>query len=777
MDNTVFISYAHQDTGLDRIAAFVQYLHDCLPSKIEILLDRKYLGIGKNIPNYMEKLKISPVAIVLLTPEYKRRVEGGTGGVFFEYKIIRDRLLNDNDFLLLPILFEGTASTSIPDILQDEIYEDFLKFQPRRRRKSVTSNKYYLSDNNREIFIPKFTEIARAIESRITVRTVLPKEKHQQLLEELFVKTKITREWVKLHPEFYNHLFVYTHSYHRIKEQSALFLIGRKGTGKSTIASTLPEIEHDKYKTCIAISADYINLKSTFELFDYDNQSETITHKLGNYIKEFSQLSPTQFFFKFAWLGTIYICLAKELCELGRKNLLNEQQRVYLDDLINQYEDFTFQQSQDIPTSKYFTLASVAFSEFWGKIVSDALELKDFSQVIRYIDSTLNEENYLHFLLPEKLLKLIRAIVSHCDQYALVTLDDFDSVFSIFRKSLEKKSINNLSELSSKSLEASWIQALMLLILELKGYREGWRDKVFEKLDFCITIPRDSYLQVIYSDRDAYLSLECTVDLEWTGIYLARMLVKRLCYMYDEVYNEQKDVFSELNRIIRTFTRKLPTSLTFDFNNERVSIDLFCYVLRHTFWRPRDVLTYYASLMTAALSCPDQDKLTVEQVRRIIGLTTKNVIQTEFIGEYQEVIPSLEKILYKFRRAPQVLTYDEIIERINKIDFIIKPKGPISDNYEKLRILYEIGFIGLLLAPDIAEEENVTSTECFYFNEGSSIFESAQKNAFSEYKFLIHPIFVEKLKLNYKMNHFILHYNDKYLRDNHVVRSAVLNAC
>ena len=87
-----------------------------------------------------------------------------------------------------------------------------------------------------------------------------------------------------------------------------------------------------------------------------------------------------------------------------------------------------------------------------------------------------------------------------------------------------------------------------------------------------------------------------------------------------------------------------------------------------------------------------------------------------------------------------------------------------------------IGFIGLLLSQSIAEEENTSTTECFYFNEGSRVFDSMADYSFEDCKFIIHPIFVEQLRINHRNNSFILNWTDEYLTTNHLVRVAVLDA-
>lgn len=89
---SVFISYAHSDTNPDRVKAFIYFLEQYLPRKISLLFDKKYLGIGKNIPKYMELLKKVPVAIILFSPAYKKKIETAVDGVFEEYSIIRERL-------------------------------------------------------------------------------------------------------------------------------------------------------------------------------------------------------------------------------------------------------------------------------------------------------------------------------------------------------------------------------------------------------------------------------------------------------------------------------------------------------------------------------------------------------------------------------------------------------------------------------------------------------------------------------------------------------------
>lgn len=778
-DSSVFITYAHRDVDVSRVVGFYQFIRDYLPRKIEILLDRKALNVGKNIPNYVDRLKTCPVVIILFSPEYKRKVEGSEGGVFKEYVIIRKRFGKKNpDLLILPILFEGTAEASIPELFSKELNESLTAFHPRKNK---VIDRFYLPDEHKAECQEVFKSLALAVESKISVRELVSPDDVEVLLDAFFAKTKVTKSALVDHPEFINHLFVDTLSYRRVRRQNALFLIGRKGSGKSTISNTLPALEHAKYKASVCILANHINLVSTIELISMDklqSSFDQINSLADSADSEFVKLKPVEFLFKYAWLGVIYICLAEELRRLGGiKNALNDAQVPYVDQLNRHSEVFFYGQSGNIDASRYFSVAAVSFFEFWDREVQEALESESLTNVVQHLEANVNEEKFLQNFLGEDFLSCIRAIVANCDvnKRALVTLDDFDTAFALFRESVNSAKSGSSDEVKSRSeIEDSWIHALMMLVLDLKKVTEPeWKDQLFDKVDFCITIPKDSFTHVLSRDRDAFLDLEVTADLEWTGIYLAEVLLKRLGFIFNEKFDEDEP-FAELKRILHAYVPSLPTSLSFSFNGTRVTIDLFCYVLRHSFWRPRDVLTHYAALLTAANASPGKKELTVEQIRRIIGHKARDISRTEFKKEFGDIFKNLGKIMATFRRTSQLQSYNDLHDVLLGFDFDIGI-GVVSEFHEKLRMLYELGFIGIQLDDETLSDENRATRECFYFNEGSSIFSSVVESSIQRCHFIIHPIFVEELHIDYKNNDFVLNWDEAYLQQNHVEREAIID--
>ena len=138
---TVFISYAHE--GIDRrtLKAFENLLRQASSGELDILVDDR-MEIGDEISKYISRLKTCDAAIILLTPEYRARIEGRKGGVYDEYQIIRHRMdLGEGSgrpsakpdrhdhFLTFPILFAGNKDLSSPRDLADRLHADMVYFR------------------------------------------------------------------------------------------------------------------------------------------------------------------------------------------------------------------------------------------------------------------------------------------------------------------------------------------------------------------------------------------------------------------------------------------------------------------------------------------------------------------------------------------------------------------------------------------------------------------------------------------------------------------------
>ncbi len=94
---------------------------------IDVILDQNELSPGKDLTYFMESsIESAAKVLLILTPKYKIKAEGRTGGVGFEYAMILQSLFEvqakNNKFI--PVLREGTLATSSPSYVKTKVYHD-----------------------------------------------------------------------------------------------------------------------------------------------------------------------------------------------------------------------------------------------------------------------------------------------------------------------------------------------------------------------------------------------------------------------------------------------------------------------------------------------------------------------------------------------------------------------------------------------------------------------------------------------------------------------------
>src|SRR5262249_15796003 len=85
---------------------------------------------------------------------------------------------------------------------------------------------------------------------------------------------------------------------------------------------------------------------------------------------------------------------------------------------------------------------------------------------------------------------------------------------------------------------------------------------------------------------------------------------------------------------------------------------------------------------------------------------------------------------------------------------------------EKLEFLYQIGFLGVKLAKEWAEDWRAITDEVFYFSDGDAIVKSLTDDELRSARFIFHPVFCEKLRLNTRSFDLALMYSDEYIDRN-----------
>jgi hypothetical protein len=249
------------------------------------------------------------------------------------------------------------------------------------------------------------------------------------------------------------------------------------------------------------------------------------------------------------------------------------------------------------------------------------------------------------------------------------------------------------------------------------------------------------------------------------------MLVrKRLEGLSDFVSSKELQPVDRLDQVLESSGTDLPKFVDMRVGGNVLSLSFFKYVLRHTFWRPRDVMFYLASILANKKFITKHGKaMDHELVKEIIARTTYDVIDTEFIKEFQNSIVNLRSILDAFEGAKVILSFSELEKVLHPVPF--QTSGGlhrVDDTFEKIELLYQIGFLGVELSTKQMRSP-ADSRDMFVFSDGTKKFDSMGNDAKRRSNFVIHPIFCEYLTLDSEVGRVVCAYSDDYIERNDVL--------
>lgn len=121
---TVFISYSWDS---EEHKAWVLKLAKDLSNGYGaiVLLDQVELSVGKDLTYFMENsIEKATKVLMIMTPNYKKKAEGRSGGIGFEYSMISQELyeVQLGNIKFIPILRSGTSEISCPKYVKSKIY-------------------------------------------------------------------------------------------------------------------------------------------------------------------------------------------------------------------------------------------------------------------------------------------------------------------------------------------------------------------------------------------------------------------------------------------------------------------------------------------------------------------------------------------------------------------------------------------------------------------------------------------------------------------------------
>lgn len=764
MKRTLFVSYSHENIDRPKLDYLLELIQKKGRSTVRILIDLQEVRLGGSFTDYMALIDNHDVDAVLmvLTPSYRRKVVSNEGNVPPEFRAIMARYDSDKQaylqlpksdlslyenvrkFGVLPVLFHGTSQDSVPDAIRKESlrYIDITDAVVRERDGKLVAvgpSQKALDDLADQIVVD-IKNIAKQKDKDY-------QERRARIRKALFANTK-----AGAHLGLETEVFARTMTYLRVLNQESYFIVGRKGSGKSTLTEQLELQNPNRYSSHVGIDFSKISLSFIYSFYT-NPQFQSDAGATRGYRAEYLEL---------VWECFFFICLIWQRRDVD-----------YFSSWLNrEFQDEVFQYEPQEFFNVALSRSIERFAEFQNLTIAAS---KD---TLSSLPGRLSPRHFIEHVFGKQIIKAI-GIAANTGT-TLITLDGIDSAFHDYRMEYMRFGKQETDDYyqDRARVEVDLIKALMRLVDEVKAKPTDYA--TLSLCDFCITIPLDLYQEVKWHhERDSYQLLASCRSLDWSGPELALMLRKRLEKLNGIQIDKEKH-YSPKERLLELLDEcypGLPKDIPVEIGSKRFMFPIFIYVLRHTFWRPREIIFHFVGLISSFEYFKGNVPITEADVKAIVKEQAKALVASEFIDEFKSTISNIEHIVEQFRGGPQYYAYTDFMARIEPIhfDYYLNPHAKeLSSADRKLRLLYEIGFVGVRLT-DIQVSKHSRPRNVFSFCEGMVIFDEIAKEGFDGAKVCVNPAFIEYLNVHIDPDQeVVLNMDWEYLRENEIRRNAAL---
>jgi energy-coupling factor transporter ATP-binding protein EcfA2 len=773
---TCFISYCREGVDRESVDHLVQQLRQTSRQRVDFLYDED-LDAGAKLPAFMEMLQRVDGVILLLSPEYKARTEERRGGVYTEYsEIIRryqelETLANEQaqlqkdfasliypPFPLIPIILSGSFASSCPLELRENLCLNFTTYKAFRRDNGhLYATQQVEARHNKQI-----GKIVSQIVVNNSSKSQAVAASFDELRSAFLENTK--HEHIAGDPRFesqIDELFVKTYAFKKVRKQTSYLLIGRKGSGKSTIVDYLSRDTDDQYKDAINISINDFDLEYLYSILS----TQQLRAELNVVVSQVRV-------FEVIWELFLYVCCMNCLGIEFRKGRAKNGQLQHLAVL----DRFLRKMTGSVSDLAFQIDFKASFHWCYSKVVQqidDAIDTArdDVAEFSYDLSRLLNPEDMLRTALSNEVVDAFHSSLNHCTKRFLISLDGFDTAFEEFR--IRSQHANHSDEETRRrtQYEIDWLRGFAHVLIEMKSSPR--RKPLSNLTDFCATIPKDRFIEIRNAERDSYVYIGKCHEIRWSAIELAILLRKRLEIIGNYKTDKRSTPQKRLEEVLTKCFPYVPLETVTTVDDMEHELPIFVDVLRHTFWRPREILIYFAKII-AVLKDIKRRNIDVTQfaVSKCIADTTREIVRTEFLSEFQRHCWNIREIIEKFRRRKQILNLDEVQIALKDLPFyFIDQEKAIFDFKRQIQFLYEIGFLGLEVSARTKGRLRLLDIDIFWFNAGDDPFEVIADEGFLESRFVVHPIFCELLDLDVRKQRLTLDIHWKYLeqQEAHVI--------
>lgn len=745
-----YFAYNWEDKKLDIFLKYVKTRIEILSNyEIEVIYDKESFKLSEN---FVEKEKIileSDSIIIFFSPLYKKTVEtevDANRGIYREYQHIL-KVKKKGVAAILPTIVNGNEKNAITSDFRDNIAAKFdvnTAYVGKRGisiKQEVKANVEVLARK-----VVKETELANR-QRDYEFNT------NEEAMEGLFGQSNANNKLP--HKCMYK-----TDAYESVLSQSRKYVIGRKGSGKTTFFELLEKSDAkkfaEKYKVLRPIQADNFRLDRLFEA----------TNKYRSDLKIFPLNKRLELFWEiYIYLTAIYIvCMEDEHCMIeDERQKIFERARNYLKEKklnVTRLDDNACQEG-------IFVSAIESYEKYFEEIVN-------FSKAESYeaaMVANFKIENVMKEYFGKNLFNKLELAILKCKKNILVALDGFDTASEDFRRETVRL-LNCKTDMEiyvgKKRLdfEILFFRSMFTCLHKMDQKNQG----IMRKVSLCIIMPQDRIDQIKEEDRD--FAKYNFANLAWDAIDLFEMLILRLEYVYNIQGMENETLNDRFKNLLKKHFKMIPDTIDIKVKDNIYKMDLFKYMLRLSFWRPRDIIDLFYELYLANQKSHEQ--LRSETIKDILNSKAKKLIDKEVYGEYQNVIINIKQIMDCFRDKNVILEKEEVFRILDNQVFQTSTLRKFDYPINKFEILYELGIFGIKVSQSVQRHENLKSNLCFNYNEGLEPLEILKRDSISEnIQMVINPIFSKKLALVYTTDEILENYSWRYLYENHARKSAI----
>jgi len=439
--------------------------------------------------------------------------------------------------------------------------------------------------------------------------------------------------------EFHFH-FVETKYLKRLVSYESDIIYGTKGVGKTALRRALAELNGDFFFSTITIDLDSISFEAVYNRLTALNS--TVKHEMHTLSRA-------------TWKNTLLSYALLSVSEkLPNTNCLKNKITTILKE-----EGFLKPNGHSAAENSNYRIMNV-IENFFQKIIS-----LPFSKEKTLVGVTAEQQNIVNkFPLNDNILIVLKEVievVKKSSKKALVCIDGFDSI------------VKHTSD-SREAIFAGLIDAVYFYRLD---------NELSEAFCFKAFLPQELTLEANTITWDGDKHLNNIHYVSWEENDFKSFVEKRFAPFSKKKYSRFNDVWSEYlpERILNT--------------THGIEENTFEYILRHTLYRPRQVLNHIFTIISHwDETNSGSDKIQPSFIPGVIAKNNK-IMATKVAEHLSRIYPNVINFLKSWQGSSSIIEVSKFREKINRYFFGDAGLNEHNETDKLFDELFDFGIFGV----------------------------------------------------------------------------------